>query len=170
MNWSFVIAIFAIHFWLLLSPSWVFVGAMSECLATGEDQLSFHCFTQKGRDAKDLACEDTDERCPDWGRNGECRSNPQYMLVYCRKSCESCISGHAGVAQIAPDPSIRKEVIQKLMDTQIYLKNQADFKAKILHTCKNQNNMCAQWSVQGECESNASWMAANCAPACKKCK
>ena len=167
---SVAIAIFTISFCLVLSSPSVHVGAVSECLATGEDQLSFHCFTQKGKDAKDLACVDTDDRCGYWGKRGECRSNPQYMLIYCRKSCESCISGHAGVAQIAPDPSLRKKVIQKIMDTQIYLKKQADFKAKIIHTCKNQQNLCAQWSVQGECEKNAGWMAENCAAACMKCK
>lgn len=168
MTRLFVIPLRAIYFCLVLLPRSVY--SMSECLATGEDQLSYHCFTQKGQDAKNLRCEDTDERCEDWGEKGECRSNPQFMLIYCRKSCESCISGHAGVAQIAPDPAIRHQVIRKLMDTQIYLKKEADFKAKIIHSCKNTQSQCAQWSVMGECESNEVWMAENCAPACQKCK
>ena len=141
MNWPFAIAILTINCFLLLSSLSGNVSAVSECLATGEDQSSFHCFTQKGKDAKDFACIDTDDRCVEWGKRGECRSNPQYMLIYCRKSCESCISGHAGEAQIAPDPSIRKQVIQKIKDTQVYLKREADFKAKIIHTCKNQHTL-----------------------------
>lgn len=92
------------------------------------------------------------------------------MLIYCRKSCESCVSGHAGVAQIAPDPQSRQQVIQKLMDTQIYLKREADMKAKILRSCLNLDSMCAHWAVKGECESNSKYMAERCAAACQTCK
>lgn len=70
MNWPFSVAVFTINYFLLLSSLSVGVSAVSECLATGEDQSSFHCFTQKGRDAKDLACVDTDDHCGEWGETG----------------------------------------------------------------------------------------------------
>ena len=167
--WTFVCCV------LLLFPS-SFVRAVSECLPTGEDQSSFHCYnTRKWGESQgiwgaiDQTCEDTNNNCEDWAKRGECSSNPQYMLIYCRESCESCISGHAGEVQIAPDESIRHKVMEHLVETQKYLKEVADFKAKILRTCRNENKLCTHWAVKGECEKNQKFMNENCKPACKKC-
>ncbi len=33
------------------------------------------------------APEDHDEHCADWARKGECKSNPNYMRLRCKKSC-----------------------------------------------------------------------------------
>lgn len=141
--------------------------ALSDCIATGENHTSFHCYTPaKGQ----FNCEDTDPRCGQWGQQGECSSNPQYMLIYCPKSCESCISGHAGVTQIAPDSSLLPQVIRRMEETRTYLKEQAAFKAKILRTCRNYEPKCTHFAAKGECEKNPSWMHKHCAAACKICK
>lgn len=36
------------------------------------------------------ACDDEHEMCGKWARGGECRTNPQYMLLSCSQSCGSC--------------------------------------------------------------------------------
>ena len=35
-------------------------------------------------------CVDNHERCEYWAGTGECDINPNYMLIYCKKSCEVC--------------------------------------------------------------------------------
>jgi hypothetical protein len=39
---------------------------------------------------EDYACEDQHKSCPHWSELGECSANPNYMTVYCRRSCELC--------------------------------------------------------------------------------
>ncbi|CAB9512017.1 prolyl 4-hydroxylase [Seminavis robusta] len=155
---------------LLLCWTPISVHAVSECVATGEEMTSFECFTSGSQPRDIMKCEDTDKRCEIWAKQGECKSNPQYMLIYCKKSCESCISGHAGEVQVAPDPKVRSKVIKVLVETQQYLKEQADFKAKILRTCRNNNQHCAHFAALGECDKNPKFMHENCGPACKTCK
>jgi ShK domain-like len=165
---------FALVLWYWMLSSAIIIGnpfalveAVSECVATGEEMTSFQCFKSA---PTDLKCDDSDMRCPTWAGSGECKSNPQYMLLWCRKSCESCISGHAGEVQVAPDPKTRPKVIELMVETQQYLKEQAEFKAKILRTCRNQNQNCAYFAVLGECDKNPAYMHDQCAPACKTCK
>lgn len=36
------------------------------------------------------SCQDKHEKCPDWSARGECSANPNYMTIYCRRSCGVC--------------------------------------------------------------------------------
>ena len=38
----------------------------------------------------DNKCADHDVYCNEWKKNGECDNNPEYMNVYCAKSCGVC--------------------------------------------------------------------------------
>jgi len=40
----------------------------------------------------DINCIDEHENCKGWAKVGECDSNPKYMLVSCRRSCNVCKS------------------------------------------------------------------------------
>ncbi|GBN13265.1 Zinc metalloproteinase nas-15 [Araneus ventricosus] len=35
-------------------------------------------------------CEDTDSQCRGWAELGECKKNPKWMLINCRRSCNQC--------------------------------------------------------------------------------
>ena len=35
-------------------------------------------------------CKDDDQYCADWAAKGECKANPVYMLVSCRRACSTC--------------------------------------------------------------------------------
>ena len=35
-------------------------------------------------------CQDQNSSCQYWASTGECAKNPDYMLVYCQKSCNVC--------------------------------------------------------------------------------
>lgn len=47
---------------------------------------------------------DNDEHCPEWASNGECDSNPDFMLLHCASSCgvADAYSPHPGVARVYP--------------------------------------------------------------------
>lgn len=151
-----------------------------ECVPTNENMSSFYCIPRPtGRENKALRCEDVQStNCPDWAKKGECSKNPQYMLIHCRQSCESCIGIHGtsrtaaagGEIQIASNPATRNDVIQRLLQTQIYLTNEANFKSvKILQQCFNKDPLCTEYAVAGECDKNPTYMHFECAPACQTC-
>lgn len=140
----------------------------TECLATDEEYSTFVCLA--GESLR-ISCEDAEvSDCPQWAARGECKQNPQYMLVHCRKSCGSCISLHPGdVPQIAPDAKTRHQVLQRLYETQEYLHHEADRSVDILHKCLNKHSECTHWWASGECNTNAAFMKKECGPACQTC-
>eukprot|EP00536_Pseudo-nitzschia_multiseries_P015725 jgi/Psemu1/312388/fgenesh1_kg.940_\ len=124
-----------------------------ECLPTTTEFDSFHCVSSK--ESLRVTCSDGDERCEDWARQGECQSNPQYMLVDCRKSCKSCISLHPG-----DEPQVA------------YPKTRSDAKDNVenLKRCTNKHSECTHWWAVGECDKNPQFMKTECSAACQTCK
>lgn len=47
--------------------------------------------------------------------------------------------------------------------------DQKNEKKKGLKKCENQHELCSMWASLGECETNPSYMEANCSPACLSC-
>lgn len=140
----------------------------TECLATNEDLTTFHCLP--GEPLR-IPCIDAEVvQCPQWAKIGECNKNPQYMLIHCRKSCETCIElNHGGVLQIAPVEETRRQVLQRLVETQEYQHWQAERSVDLLKTCVNGHELCTHWSLSGECEANAPYMDRECPAACRTC-
>ncbi len=140
----------------------------TECLASNEDFSAFHCLPVE---PLRIPCVDAEvQQCPDWASRGECSKNPQYMLIHCRKSCQSCIGLHQGdVLQIAPSEETRSQVLQRLVETQEYQHQKAENSVESLKTCVNKHEMCTHWSIIGECETNEHYMKRECPAACKKC-
>jgi hypothetical protein len=143
-------------------------GRKTECLGSTEDGSAFHCIPIS--EPLRVSCIDTETRCPDWTIAGECKNNPQFMLIHCRKSCQSCIELHAGgVTQIAPLEETRHQVLQKLVETQEYQHQQAEKTVRTLETCLNKHELCTHWSLQDDCETNAHFMRGECSAACRVC-
>jgi hypothetical protein len=140
----------------------------SVCIASDEDFSNFHCsVSEKPR----IECVDLHPECSTWTTKGECSKNPQYMLIDCRKSCDSCIDSHTtGVLQIAPDERTRLQVLQQLIETQEYLHKKAKDAIQNLAKCLNKHELCTHWSVLGECKTNRVFMQKECAPACRTCE
>jgi hypothetical protein len=141
--------------------------ARGECIPNVEDLSSFHCFDRAGRGIK---CEDEESECTKWAGQGECSNNPQYMLINCRKSCESCIGLHVGETQVSPDEGTRDKLVERLLETQEYIHEEALYRVATLKKCQNQHKLCTHWAVQGHCEANADFMKEKCAPACQTCR
>lgn len=140
----------------------------TECLAIDEEMTRFHCVKSE---STRVPCVDTDERCPSWAQQGECTNNPQYMLVMCRRSCESCIPLHGGtVPQVAPDESTRSDILRRLYETQEYLFENAKRNVNTLMTCTNKHELCTLWWSVGDCETNSGFMSQECSPVCQTCE
>jgi hypothetical protein len=137
-----------------------------ECLPSDEEFSSFHCLNLP---AIALACINTNPSCENWASRDECTRNPQYMLLHCRQACNSCISlHHGGVTQVAFQQP--QDVLHKLIEIQRYLHQLADDSGvEHLKTCVNKHELCTEWTLAKECESNPIFMKTECALACQMC-
>jgi len=86
-------------------------------------------------------CSDSNQNCASWAENGECKKNPDYMLVNCCKSCDA--------------------------GTKVTTTTTTTTKATTTSSCTDSNNNCASWAENGECKKNPDYMLVNC---CKSCK
>ena len=65
-------------------------------------------------DGTKATCEDSNERCADWAKDGACDANPDFMLKKCERTCGAC-----GPLKPTVDPSgcyDRKKVNYNLSD------------------------------------------------------
>lgn len=159
-----------------------------ECLPVSED--AFHCFSHH---QPATICQDVEPECENWAKAHECQKNPEYMLIHCRKSCETCLDGHAGMTQIAPDLDYTEPILKHLTSTVQYLEAMTRTADRTNHhyhhknSCVNRHPHCAYWAVLGKChatpqqqdddnseaatddEINAHFMKTYCAAACQVC-
>jgi hypothetical protein len=140
-----------------------------ECVPLTDDLSVFQCKPRQRN--RGVLCIDSDDRCPSWEQSGECRNNPQFMLVECRKACASCLSVHVGVTQIAPDDDyvVREAVHNRLIQTQEYVHEIVQHNVKSLEKCQNKDPQCTLWAVKGKCDTHPSFMNVECKPACQTC-
>ncbi len=139
---------------------------------------------------EDENCKDEHEKCEFWAMHGECDNNPGYMLVGCKKSCNSCGSNKnpseknhedkvkkEGLASEYGDPQdvsgpFKEKVLEKVEEMVKYMKEEVMIDPKyekVRDNCENRNSLCAFWAVKGECEKNPSYMKIHCPPVCKTC-
>jgi hypothetical protein len=128
--------------------------------ASSEEQSCVAAGSCDEGDRSGSDCEDTDEGCELWATEGECYNNPGYMLTGCPKACNLCVSGEDeyGIAQKRYAHFLR-EVDQAVLDMKAYFAklrqdtNATEAMLELLDNCKNRNEACARWKVQGECEA-----------------
>eukprot|EP00816_Leptocylindrus_hargravesii_P005350 CAMPEP_0196817522 /NCGR_PEP_ID=MMETSP1362-20130617/61209_1 /TAXON_ID=163516 /ORGANISM="Leptocylindrus danicus, Strain CCMP1856" /LENGTH=121 /DNA_ID=CAMNT_0042195251 /DNA_START=30 /DNA_END=391 /DNA_ORIENTATION=+ len=90
----------------------------------------------------DVNCIDEEEECPGWATYGECENNPDYMLHYCRLSCQQCVG---------PTNSIDAD--NDLDHMQAAGTCTAEDQECDVN-CKDEDEMCSHWADGGECEKN----------------
>ena len=103
---------------------------------------------------KNEACEESVEgigclvtKCTLWASEGECESNPTYMLENCANTCNACeLSTTESPTPVNVDPNVPTPV-----------------------GCADKNFECPSWAAEGECSKNPAWMLANCALSCDSC-
>jgi len=89
-------------------------------------------------------CTDNNANCAYWASNGECESNPGWMLANCPQSCGSCDPVPTPAPTPPPTPAPTP-------------------------SCTDNNANCAHWASNGECQANPSWMLVNCPLSCGSC-
>lgn len=142
-------------------------------------------------------CRDLRPKCYEWAMAGGCAEDPDYMLPHCPVSCQACdqrvvydvtepfgqleeyaeymydaVGGDLGVPQLLDSPNMARKVEERVKEAQKYVQDvvmKEDRYTKARPLCKNHNFYCALKAVQGECESNESYMLNNCAPVCFRC-
>jgi len=105
------------------------------------------------RQSQEPVCADTDASCRSWARRGECKKNPQYMLVSCQKSCGVC---NASAEELAALMKVVKTTDENDCVTS--------------DDCQDCNSNCKTWADEGECQRNPSYMKATCGPSCGLCQ
>jgi len=94
-------------------------------------------------------CSDSNQYCADWAANGECESNPGFMLDACPASCGACSSPAPTPAPTTPSPPPPTSAPTP--------------------GCSDSNQYCADWAANGECESNPGFMLDACPASCGAC-
>ena len=138
-----------------------------DCLPLATDHSKYHCFPTSGSTiAED--CTDAHSECSSWARRGECLNNPAYMFPNCRQSCQTCIDGHAGETQVAPETHLLKPVMERLGETVRYLQEFRETRQQQPKQCVNHDPHCTYWAVIGQCEISDE-VRTQCGAACQSC-
>lgn len=68
------------------------LAVLAETLSDGTvvDRTAVQDGSEENQKPKKDDCEDYHEMCEKWSQKGECKANPEYMLLNCRSSCEVC--------------------------------------------------------------------------------
>lgn len=75
--------------------------------------------------------------------------------------------------ELSLEPDLFEDIQNALRGARLYL-SQFDFTSrqfrKLKEVCSNNHELCALWSVKGECQKNPLFMNLTCAPMCHACK
>jgi hypothetical protein len=145
-------------------------GACASSAATDEETTSIDCI-------------DKHDDCSNWGRDGECDFNPKYMLKDCPRACnacqfdahnmdkeitrrtrvvnaggdERCLETPFGISQTINDEGMDAgDVIQLFRKLSTYMEETVlvDHEYETVRDrCKNKSRQCAEWKLNGECET-----------------
>ncbi|CAI9739477.1 metalloproteinase nas-13-like [Octopus vulgaris] len=120
-------------------------------------------------------CVDDNSSCPTWAQKGECKKNPKYMLVHCKKSCKKCGDGGGGGGGGGKGCVDENKLCATWAGKGECDKNPAYMLLKCKKSCKqcqkcdDKNSHCSYWAGIGECKKNPAYMNPNCKKSCNKC-
>lgn len=99
-------------------------------------------------------CEDDHPQCLSWSKEGACKSNPEFMLENCKKSCDQCNNAEVeydSVAQVEGEGVFTKATSAEK------------------EPCVDKNEDCSALAENNECELNAPHMLRICPVSCNVC-
>ncbi|CAH1802796.1 unnamed protein product, partial [Owenia fusiformis] len=112
-------------------------------------------------------CVDNNAHCPSWAQNGECSSNPGYMLVNCKRSCNSCggtcVDNDANCQSWARNGECQSNPGYMLVNCKLSCNSCGS------SNCIDANMNCSSWSRAGECQRNPGYMHQSCRKSCNIC-
>lgn len=122
-----------------------------------------------------IECKDMEPRCQQWADHGECKNNPYYMRVSCRRSCGECEDYDVDLGEIQSiHGEKRGDVLEIYLKSVLYKKNEIVANPKkhdfnVQKECVNKHELCAFWATVGECTVNPKYMKLQCGPSCRSC-
>ncbi|ELU08301.1 hypothetical protein CAPTEDRAFT_185959, partial [Capitella teleta] len=132
-------------------------------------------------------CEDEHANCGTWAAQGECQSNPGYMLERCKVACDVCDGeeGGGGVKECKDTAEycgpwanlgycgsgsrFAEYMKQNCAKTCGYCTGGNGGGGGGAVTCSDGHANCAYWTSIGECSRNPAWMLENCKKSCRQC-
>lgn len=167
---------------------------LSICFLTTLASPDGECVVGEDGSCEDDGCVDDNEQCQEWAGIGECDANPNYMLLTCKKSCDTCnmkpkelrkLAAHkallntvGGDETLLETPYGRTQTTDGLDPDKVheittnmvqYMENVVGKDPKydpVRESCKNMKAECIQWKLEGKCSG---WYETNCAPVCESC-
>lgn len=114
-------------------------------------------------------CKDAHAKCNTWSLDKECQYNPTWMVGtpempgHCLASCLRCDVWHAHI-----------DLVKRAQQDKAAQKSGGS-KAAHATGCKDQDERCPRWSLEGHCIQTAHWMVGNatspgqCLSSCLRC-
>ncbi|XP_039255044.2 uncharacterized protein LOC120331930 [Styela clava] len=103
-----------------------------------------------------VPCTDMEESCSTWAADGECRKNPDIMLVLCKKSCKACTTKPPASSTTSPVTTVAPSTTSSATTTNPV-------------PCTDMEESCSTWAADGECQKSPDIMLALCKKSCKAC-
>jgi hypothetical protein len=114
--------------------------------------------------AETIVCIDEHANCDTWASQGECYSNPGFMLKKCLKSCKVCDNTSASGKRTKPPMEDGSDlgkpqtqpgnlVLERMKMSREYMET-IDVSDELFQLCRNENEDCTIWAVEGECDTN----------------
>jgi len=112
-------------------------------------RLQGDCLTSEGED------------CSYWADEGECASNPDFMLASCPDTC-ACKEAPPPPPPPAPPPAAPAPPVAPAPA--------APGPAPPVIVCEDSSQDCPGWAQSGQCSANPDWMNENCKLSCSICQ
>ncbi|XP_068219088.1 LOW QUALITY PROTEIN: hatching enzyme 1.2-like [Palaemon carinicauda] len=114
-------------------------------------------------------CIDLNTFCSSWASGGQCNSNPGYMRVNCKRSCNTCdtdvcgdIAGNCGSWSASGECERNPEFMKQSCRRACGFCESGG--------CVDENEYCFDWAAKGYCSSNPAYMNSCCKKSCGRCK
>ncbi|XP_033125190.1 uncharacterized protein LOC117123400 [Anneissia japonica] len=142
---------------------------------------------ESDEDIIDEECVDEHEACQDWANLGECLINPEWMDMFCKKTCGTCYATTISPSTTeTADPYATESPKDGCRDLNDYcpdwaesnqcsensewMKRNCPFSCNTCEgACGDDNSNCPDWAFRGECQKNPHYMYNNCRKSCNVC-
>ena len=156
-----------------------YYAKLGYCTGYWKQYMSTYCSTTCGYLCAG-SCRDNNANCAHWQSTGQCETNPYYMDVNCKSSCDKCYSNSVRKVQGVPgcqdqDPYCASWAAQGYCTSN--RARMASLCAISCNTCIKKGTcgdlagaaQCEPWAASGECTRNPGYMLVYCKGSCDAC-
>mmetsp|Transcript_3670 Transcript_3670/g.9369 ORF Transcript_3670/g.9369 Transcript_3670/m.9369 type:complete len:694 (-) Transcript_3670:174-2255(-) len=118
------------------------------------------------------SCDDRNQACSEWAKQGECRRNANWMNANCMRSCGQCPAPTpASISSCVDSDSRCGHWAQQHQCTANpeWMGEHCRKSCGKCPSCTDKDNRCAAWAAHEQCSLNRAWMHANCPKSCSVC-